>query len=209
MSDNLKRTQLRALQYWIVDGVGELFVDFLFLLVAIIYYFQESTTGSLLSKVFSIIPVLVVCGGAFGGRRIMQRIKERTTYPRTGYLTNKSTWKNKRDFTIAIGLTAFVLVINVFIMVANTKLTDWGLVIGGVFMGILLVQVGYRSAFSRFNILAFLSLLIGAGIVVGGISILLSWPLFFSLNGLFFLSSGSLTLWKYLSQTPVHPRVAR
>lgn len=202
MNDDLKKPQLRALQYWLVDGVGELNVGFFFLLVGIVYYLQESAPGSLLSKIFSIASVLLVCGGAFGGRRIIQRIKERTTYPRTGYVAYKSGWKNKGDVAIAIGVMALLLAFVVFTMVTDTKLTDWGPVVCGLCMGTLLVQAGYRSALPRFYILAFLGLLIGAGLVVSGFSIVLSLPLFFGLNGLILLTSGSRTLWKYLRQTP-------
>lgn len=202
MNDDLKKLQLRALQYWLVDGVGELNVGFFFLLVAIVYYLQESAPGSLLSKIFSIASVLLVCGGAFGVRWIIQRIKERTTYPRTGYIAYKSGWKNKGDVAIAIGVMALFLAFVVFTMVTDTKLTDWVPVVCGLFMGTFLVQTGYRSALPRFYILAFLSLLIGAGLVASGLSIVFSLPPFFGLNGLILLTSGSLTLWKYLRQNP-------
>jgi Flp pilus assembly protein TadB len=82
-------------------------------------------------------------------------------------------------------------------------------VVCGLFGGILLIQAGYRSALPRFYVLAFLGLLIGAGLVVSGLSIVLSLPLFFGLNGLILLASGSLTLYKYLRQTPAPPGVAR
>ncbi len=106
MNDDLKKPELRAIQYWLVDGVGELFVGFIFLLAVIVYYLQELSPGSLLSRVLGITSVILVCGGAFGGRWIIQRIKERTTYPRTGYVAYKSGWKNKRDVAIAIGYFA-------------------------------------------------------------------------------------------------------
>jgi heme/copper-type cytochrome/quinol oxidase subunit 1 len=109
MTDDLKEPQLRTLQYWTVDGVGELFVGLLFLLVAIVYYLQESTTGSLLSKVFGIVSVILVCGGAFGGRWIMQRVKERTTYPRTGYVAYKREKYSKGDVAIAVGVMTLIL----------------------------------------------------------------------------------------------------
>ncbi len=209
MNDNLRKSRQHALQYWMVDGMGELSVGFVILLAVIIYYLQESTPGSLLSRIFSIASVLLVCGAAFGGHRIIQRIKERTTYPRTGYVVYNSGWGNKGDVAIAVGLAAFLISFVVFTTLTDTKLTDWGPVVCGLFMGILLVQAGYRSALPRFYVLAFLGLLIGAGLVVSGLSIVLSLPLFFGLNGLILLASGSLTLYKYLRQTPAPPGDAR
>ena len=201
MNDNLKKPQLHALQYQFADGIGELSVGFLILLAAVISYIQESAPGSLLSKILGIASVLVVCGGTFGGRRIIQLIKERTTYPRTGYIAYKSSWKNKGDIVIAIPIMVLLLAFVVFTTVTDTKLDNWGPVICGFFIGTLMVQVGYRSALPRFYILAFLSLLIGAGLVVSGLNIALSLPLFFGLNGLILFASGGITLWRYLRNT--------
>jgi hypothetical protein len=201
MSDDLKKPQLRALQYWLVDGVGELFVGFFFLLVAIVYYLKESAPGTILSKIFSIASVILVCGGAFGSRWIIQRIKERTTYPNTGYVTYNSGWNKKNNSAIAIVVMTLLLAYVIITLVIDTKFIDWGPVVGGLFMGILLVQVGYRFATPRLYILAFLGLLIGAGLVISGLSLVLGWPLFFGLFGLILITSGSLTLRKYLCQT--------
>jgi len=205
MNDDLKDPQLRALQYWPIDGVSELLVGVIVLLAAIIYYVQESTPGSLLSKILGIASVILVCGVGFGGRWIIQRIKERTTYPRTGYVTYKSSWKNKGNVAIAIGVMALVFAFVVFTTLTDTKLIAWGPVVCGLFLGILMVQAGYRFGQPRFYFLAFLGLLIGAGLVVSGLRIELSLPLFFGLNGLFLLTSGSLTLWKYLRSNPIPP----
>ncbi len=205
MNDDLKNPQLRALQYWLMDGVFELLVGFVFLLAAIIYYVQESTPGSLLNKVLGIASVILVCGVGFGGRWIIQRIKERTTYPRTGYVAYKSGRKNKGDVVITISVMALILAFVVFTTVTDTKLIAWGPVVCGLLMGAFMVQTGYRLDLPRFYILALLGLLIGAGLVVSGLRIELSLPLFFGLNGLILLISGSLTLWKYLRSNPVPP----
>jgi hypothetical protein len=172
-------------------------------MAAIVYYFQESMPGSILSKILGIVSVFLVCGGAFGGRWIIQRIKERTTYPRTGYLNYKSVWKNKRDVAIVIGLTALLLVINAFILVTGTKIDYLGLVISEVLLGVLVIQTGYHSGFHRFYILAFFDILIGAGLVVSGTSAVLALLLFFGLNGLILLIAGGLTLWNYLRENPL------
>ncbi len=203
MNDNLKKPQLRALQYWLVDGVSEISVGFIFFLVAIIYYLQETAPGSLLSRILSIASVLLVCGAGFGGRRIIQRIKEHTTYPRTGFVAYESGWKNKSDVMIAIGVMALLLALVVFTTVKDTKLTNWGPIVCGLLMGIILARAGYRSALPRLYILAFLGILIGTGLVISGLSITLSLPLFFGLNGLILLASGGVTLWKYLRRNPI------
>ena len=203
MNDDLKKPQLRAIQYWLVDGIGEVSVGILILLAAVISYVQESAPGSLFSKILGIASILVVCGGAFGGRWIIQRIKDHTTYPRTGYVAYKRSWNAKGDILIAIPSMVLLLSFVVFTTVTDTKLANWGPVVCGLFMGTLLVRAGYRLALPRLYILAFLGLLIGAGLVVSGLRIALSLPLFFGLSGLILLASGGVTLWKYLRQNPI------
>jgi hypothetical protein len=204
MNDDLKKPQLRALQYWLMDGVIELFVGIIVLLAAIVYYIQNSTPGSLLSRILGIASVILVCGGGFGGRWIIQHIKERTTYPRSGYVSYKSGWKSKENVVIAIIVLVLILGYVVLTLVTDSKLADWGPVVSGVCMGILLIQAGYHSALPRFYILAFLGLLIGVGLVASGLHAALGLPLFFGLNGLILLASGGLTLGKYLRHTPTH-----
>ena len=179
MPDDLKEPQLRALQYWIVDGVSELLVGFIFLLAAIIYYVQASIPGSLLSKILGIASVILVCGVGFGGRWMIQRIKERTTYPRTGYVAYKSGWKNKWNVVIAIVVMALLLAHVVFTTVTDTNLTNWGPVVCGLLMGALMVQAGYRLDQPRFYLLAFFGVLVGIGLVLSGLRIEYSLPLFF------------------------------
>jgi hypothetical protein len=198
MNDNLEKPQLHAIQYQFADGIGELCVGFLFILVAVITYLQETMPGSLMNRIFGIASVLLVCGAAFGGRWIIQRIKERITYPRTGYVANKSSWKNKGDIVIGLIMMAVLICFVVFTTVTDTKLADWGPVVCGLFMGTLFVRAGYRLSLPRLYLLAFLGLLIGAGLVISGLSPALSLPLFFGLNGLILFISGSITLWRYL-----------
>jgi hypothetical protein len=207
MTENIKKPQLRALQYWLVDGVGELSVGFILLLVAMIYYFQEAAPGSLLSRILSIAAVVLVCGAGFGGRWMIQRIKGRTTYPRTGFVAYKSAWKDKSDVLIAIGVMALLLAFIVFTTLTDSQLADWAPLVCGLFMGIIMARAGYRSALPRLYILAFLSLLIGAGLVFSGLNIALSLPHFFGLNGLILLASGGLTLWKNLRRNPSFPEM--
>lgn len=194
--------QLRAFRYWVVDDIVELGIGFIFSLVAIINYLQETALESLLSKILNIISVVLVLSAGFGGRRIIQRIKVSTTYPRNGYVAYKGGWKNKGDIIIAVVVGGLILAYIVFTTVTDTKLANWGPVLSGLLMGILLVQAAYRFIMPRFYILALLSLLIGSVLVVSGLSLALSFPLFWGLNGLILLTSGGVTLWKYLRRRP-------
>jgi hypothetical protein len=70
-------------------------------------------------------------------------------------------------------------------------------------MGVLVIQAGYRLGQPRYYLLAFIGILIGIGLVLSGLRIEYSFPLFFGLDGLILLGSGSLKLVKYLHKTPV------
>jgi hypothetical protein len=99
---------------------------------------------------------------------------------------------------IASSLTALFIIFNVLILVTNTNTEHLGLVISGVLLGVLVIQAGYQSGLHRFYVLAFLDFLTGAVLLVSGITVVLGLSLFFGLNGLIILISGSLVLWKYM-----------
>jgi hypothetical protein len=200
--ETINNYQSRAFRYWVVDGIAELGIGFIVSLVSTIYYLQETFPESLLIKILNFIAVILVLSVGFGGWRIIQRIKVSTTYPRTGYVAYKGSWKNKGNIMIAVVVGGLILAFVVFTTVTGTKLANWWLVFSGLILGILFLQDAYRFTLPRFYILAFLSLLIGSVLVVSGLNLALSFPLFWGLNGLILLFSGGVTLWKYLRRRP-------
>ena len=86
MKDNTSDVEQRVKRYWYVDGFGELVGGGGMCLILALYfaageYFgDQSFIGGLLSSTMA----LVLIGGFFLVRRIINTAKEHVTYPRTG-----------------------------------------------------------------------------------------------------------------------------
>ena len=80
MGENFTKVQQRAIQYWFLDGLAEISAGLIcFLLVALFVLWQLIPLTRWSLFIF-FIPAFAV---SFGLRLLIQKIKERTTYPRT------------------------------------------------------------------------------------------------------------------------------
>src|SRR5512138_5195 len=103
MKDSLAEIEGRVRRYWFSDGIGELMGGALFLLLGLYfsaqqYFGDQSPIGIILQSSF----VILVIGGVFVGRWMINQLKSRLTYPRTGYVEYRVKDKsNIRRRTIA------------------------------------------------------------------------------------------------------------
>ena len=152
------------------------------------------------------LPVLVIgmlvltTGGAFIVSRILRILKERVTYPRTGYVAyRKEKYKRGR----------WMVVISMFILGGLLAiLPDWMSqmpFVEGVIACTVFIYFGYRFSMIRFYVLAAFFVLLGAMLSLMGLGDTLGTALFFGLMGVALLVSGGIALWIYLSraQPPV------
>ena len=87
MKDEASQIEQRVKRYWYSDGIGELMGGVMFFLLAVYFSLQQyvgdqSFLGGMLQTGF----ILILIGGVFVGRRVINIIKARITYPRTGYV---------------------------------------------------------------------------------------------------------------------------
>jgi hypothetical protein len=101
--DPTSRPQLRAIQYFFVDGTFEFGFGLLCLILAVYFYLENHTTG-LVSALLDASLVLVLIGGAWLVNRLVKRIKENVTYPRTGYVAYRREQGKRRGWRVAAGL---------------------------------------------------------------------------------------------------------
>ena len=103
MTNDLKRSQLRAIQYFYADGSCE-FAFGLFCLLLGVYFFVESHVRGWLSLVLDASLVLVVLGGAWLTNRLVRQLKENITWPRTGYVAYTRQHGLRRRIRVVIGM---------------------------------------------------------------------------------------------------------
>ncbi|MEJ2302743.1 MAG: hypothetical protein P8Y14_14570 [Anaerolineales bacterium] len=201
MKDQIDETIQRTQQYWNIDGIPELIFGGVFMLLGIYFLVQTALPPeSLLANLLNITFVLIVIGGIFLGGRLINSLKTRLTYPRTGYVSYKRSRGRSRWIA---GASAIIIaaVVAAFFILSPTYMAWIPGVTGIIASGFLLVS-GYRLALARFYALAAISLILGVGISLSGMGNDPGLALFYGLMGLTVTISGVITLYNYLQNNP-------
>ena len=199
-NSEIDRITKRPIQYWFEDGIGELITGGLFVLIGGYFVLQEIITSSLIKGLLSVISILVIGGGVFVSRKLINNLKERLVYPRTGYVTyskRPSKWK----LAITIGTTIAVAIMVILLGRSNSTL-DWTPIVIGVICGVLMLYQAIQSGIFRFYLEAGLAILIGTFVAIFGTGGMLSSGLFFLIYGLILIFAGGCALWNYSRNAP-------
>jgi hypothetical protein len=205
MQTNLSNAEQRVKRYWYTDGIGELIGGALFLLIGAYfsiqqYFGDESAVGAILQSGL----IVILIGAVIIGRRTINALKTRLTYPRTGYVDYSAPEKNvmwRRVFTIAIGMAVAIFSIAI---TRRINTIDSMVAVTGVLVAvILLVKQGWSFGVPRFYLLSAASLILGIVLSVSGLPKGYNLGLFYGLIGIAFATSGGLTLRHYLQENPM------
>ncbi|MBI5963844.1 MAG: hypothetical protein HY863_10250 [Chloroflexi bacterium] len=205
MKDETTQIEQRVKRYWYSDGIGEMIGGVMFFLLAVYFSLQqylgdESFMGEMLQAGF----VLLLIGGIFLARRLINFLKTRVTYPRTGYIEYRT---NNRNLNLMRALTFVVamIVAAVSLLVARKfdSLDAMVAVTGLLVAFIFAVKQGLTSGVGRFYFISALSLALGGILSVSGFARGYNLGLFYGLMGLVFVISGGLTLKSYLRENPL------
>ncbi len=205
MNNNLSDVEQRVRRYWYTDGLGELIGGGMFLLLALYFsfrqYFGDQSPMNVILRL-SLIGFMIVA--LFFGRRLINALKTRLTYPRTGYVEYPMVDKYKRwrrilTLAIAIGIGLFLIA-----MLRSVSAIDPVVAVtGGLVAVILVIKQGWSSGMPRFYLLCILALVLGVALSLSGLPTGYNMALFCGLIGITFAISGGLTLWRYLKENPL------
>lgn len=205
MKEETIQIEKRVKRYWYSDGIGELLGGAVFLVLALYfsaqqYFDDQSFIGTLLQGVF----VLILIGSIFFGRRLINFLKTRLTYPRTGYVEYRQTGRNVVWMRVLSALVAMGVAIASIFIVRRIDFIDSMVAITGVLVAvILLVKQGWSFGVGRFYFFSALSLALGGVLSVSGLAPGYNLGLFYGLMGIVFAISGGLILRRYLSENPM------
>jgi hypothetical protein len=205
MKDNLSDVEQRVKRYWYVDGFGELVGGGGMCLILAIYFAAQQYFGddSLMGSLLQVSLLLVLIGGMFFVRRLINAAKLRVTYPRTGYV-EYSEPKNKRLMAVLSAIVGMVMAMTFVFIVRQFNRIDAMVAVTGVVMGIILfVKQVWSAKVKRFYILSAVAVLYGAALSVSGLPRGYNLGLFYALMSLTFMISGGLTLKRYLEENPL------
>jgi hypothetical protein len=192
-------------RYWYTDGIAELTSGGVFLLLGFYFGIQGFYGGkSLVSVVLQAGLVVLMIAAFVGIRWLVNTLKMRLTYPRTGYVKYQESDRNSRTrrwVLVAVGLS---------IAVASTVLIDYLrnldslVLVTGFLVGLIFILLRWRSSgLKRFFALGALAILLGTLLSLSGLSQTLNLALFYGLLGLTIIASGMVVLLRYLADNPL------
>ena len=204
-NNEMKQVEQRVKRYWYTDGIAELASGGMFFLLGLYFgvlgYFEE---GSLVSVILQVSMVLLMVGGAFGVRWLVNSLKSRLTYPRTGfveYRVNEKDAKVRRYVVIAV---AMLVAIASLVLVDYIRSLESMVLVTGVLVGIIFITLrGKSSGLRRFYVLGGLAIVLGISLAYSGLPQVYTLALFYGLLGVAILISGGLVLQHYLAENPV------
>ncbi len=194
----IQRTQ----RYWYVDGLSEMYGGLLVLLLASYYLaLQRFASGSLGALLLGIGQPLIILLAWWPGGRIVRALKERITYPRTGYVAY-SEKRNRRSRLATAAIVALVVAAVVAILETVFRVSENTVpVIIAAILGLFLAMLGWRLNLVRFYVLGVYTFLLG--IVTSMLPLVGMEQNAFLLGffGLGLIVSGAYTLVHYLRTT--------
>jgi hypothetical protein len=192
-------------QYWFADGLGELTGGIICFLLTIYFGVQQILPASQGS--FALI-FLFVFIAAFGIRKLMFWYRERSTYPRTGYIEPKKGWEDRRLLGIAIGFTVLLLGFMLYTIFRGIQTMALMPALGGMIYAFIFALAAYRTKLVRFYFLAGFCLVLGVFLAFSGMGDFWGAALLSLFTGLVLIAFGIVTRITYLHQSPVTPEQA-
>jgi hypothetical protein len=192
----LHELEQRPQRYWNVDGIPELVMGGLWLLWGGAFLIGEALPRGWVGVVYYLTVPLVLALSGFAGRRLVTRLKERVTYPRTGYVDYPASARRACVITGALAIAAAATL--VVFAVSAERLAAPAV---GVVLCLMFLVMSLRQRAPHLLALAAVALILG---VAGGV-VQLGWS---SLNWLFVgmglaaASVGGFRLCRYLKANP-------
>jgi hypothetical protein len=201
-TDPLQNAQKRAMQYWYVDGSFEFSFGGICLVLAAYFYAQFLLAESWISNLMIVFFLMVMLGGSFLINRLVMVMKERITFPRTGYISfPRKTGSRRWGRLLLVGVvSAAISVVMVLLLMNRPAGFDWTVAASGLLFGAVVTYLGFRTGAARFFINAALSIGLGLALGFANLPENIGLAAFYGLLGLGMLLVGGISLWQYLRQ---------
>lgn len=200
MKDPINTAMQRAQRYWYRDELVEIGLSFIFAILGGYFYLEvilpeDSLLRTLLESSF----VLLIIGSIFLGNWLIPWLKQRITYPRTGYISYRKQ-KGVSRWLLCI-FAAVVAIVTAYIFIRAPVSFAYMPAATGVILGFVLLFLSFRNGPFRFAVLGLLSFLAGLGLSIAGIGNYIGLAYLYFIASILLLLSGGLTLIHYLRTT--------
>jgi hypothetical protein len=198
MTKNINQVIRQTYRYFYEDGLVEMALGLLFVVVGLLLFvWQATTTSSVAAVLLAIGLPLLVIGGALLFRRVIRQLKERITFPRTGYVAYR---QDKRDSGrwVMMGAAVALMIAVVFLPDSFNRMQF----MVGSLLGAVLIYMGYRVSVWRFYVTGVLAVALGLGLTLLEMEEVLAIAFLFVASGLILLVTGAVSLMVYLRRHP-------
>jgi hypothetical protein len=195
----------RTLRYWYIDGLSEIAGGLVILLLGLTDFLAALFTGQpYWNWIIGFGQPLLILGAAILTRTYLPKIKEKITYPRTGYVEyHKRTPSQTLQRVLLPFLIAFV--ISALLGVIDNKIPDryWPLLLSGC-VALAMAYLGARLDVHRFYLEAFFCVLLGVVLYSANLPYQWSAAFVFSGMGILWCLFGIIVFVHYLHSTSAY-----
>lgn len=201
--DNFSEIKKRTERYWYRDGLWEIGFGLANLLLGL-FYLLTNLVGwqGPWAIVLALLQIGVIVGVFLMVGRLVVFLKERITYPRTGYVAYRRASRRSRLQKAAIaGLLSAGMAALIAVIARYQSSENQTALASSLLMAAALIYLGYRFGLLRFYALGVLTVGLGLGIASLPIADPMTMFVLFGGFGLLLIASGLITLVTYLNQT--------
>jgi hypothetical protein len=197
MEDKLKTAQRRAAQYWFVDGLAEISGGIICLMLAIYFATLQLLPETVLVDLISFV---IIIGVTFGVRSLMERLRSKVTYPKTGYVAPKGAWDGRKLLIITIIFAIFILTLQVYLIFIKDSSLGFTAFIGGFIFAFVFAMTGFQTRLGRFIYLAIGCMALSLALTFLGLGNFWGAAMLSLIVSLILFAYGSLTRQDFLRQ---------
>jgi hypothetical protein len=193
--DNLVKQTYR---YFYDDGLVEMAIGLLFVAVGLVLLAWQGFDYSPLVTIIVVVGLpVVVISGTYLIKRLVREMKQRITYPRTGYVAYRQGEPSKWRWFIP--LAAFVLAVaSLFLPEAFTRMSA----MVGALLAVVLIFMGYRVSLWRFYAVGIIALVSGVALAWSNVDELIAVSLTFAIAGVALFLAGAFAFAGYIRHHP-------
>jgi hypothetical protein len=191
MEDPSIEAQRRAIRYWNIDGLAELYVGLYWLAVPLfLYAANHLAKASLWYKVLIGGGMLTLMIGPIAGSLwLLPAVKRRVTWPRTGYVACRK--PKSKPYWLPL---LFVPLLVAMPFVPSRMI----LPLTGLLFAVISTLVGRSMELRRAYVFGYLICAFGIALGLAGVAVDTGMVLIFGTAGAMSMLSGGWTLWRYL-----------
>lgn len=192
--NDLNKTIRRTQQYWFEDGLVELLLGLLFVVLSGLFWWQVASDSEYAALVGGIaMPFIIVLGAILMGVSL-RWLKQHLVYPRTGYVTYAKPTNKQRGLSALLGL---VIGAAMAVAITQLELAELTPAFIGAGIGFALFMLGNRVGLVRFHLLAVWTVAGGVIIAFLGVDEMVASTYALGLIGLSLVASGGFAFWRY------------